>query len=514
MIVEGVVTTTGEDGAVNIAPMGPRVTPDFGRLTLRPFRSSQTHQNLEARGEGVFHVTDDVELIARAAVGPVDADLRPAVLVQGRILAGACRAYEFRVVSADVTGERATFEAKVLRCERLRDFQGFNRAKHAVVEAAILATRAGLLGRAEVLRKLADLAVLVEKTGGPAERSAFAFLRDHVERTAPAAPERPAPTSVRVRTGSRIHFGLLSPGEGGPRRFGGAGLMVDRPGVDLIAAPAPSFCVEGPLAGRAASVARSFTGGEPRCSIRIEAAPREHSGLGTGTQLGMAVAKALSILAGEGGLAVEDLARRAGRGRRSAIGVHGFELGGFLADLGKGRGEGLSPLAAHLAVPEEWRFVLLAPAAGGGISGRVEEEAFEALGAVPARTLDALSRTLLLGLIPSVMERDFGAFSAALREYGDLAGQCFRAAQGGVFARPEAAALVDLLRRLGACGSGQSSWGPTVYAAAAAEDEAAFLAREVADRFGTGVEITVACPLNAGARVDIAGGTPSSITLA
>jgi beta-RFAP synthase len=516
MIVEGVVTTCGEHGAVNIAPMGPRVAPDFRRLTLRPFKSSRTYRNLKALGEGVFHVTDDVDLIARAAAGEVQAELRPAVLVKGHVLAGACRAYEFRVVSTEEAGERAAFEAEVVRCEKLRDFLGFNRAKHAVVEAAILATRAALLGRAEVLGKLAGLEVLVEKTGGPAERSAFAFLREHIERTAGSRPERPLPARVHVRTGSRLHFGLLAPGEGGPRRFGGAGLMVDRPGIDLTLEPADAFSVEGPLAERAREAAIRFAGKEPRCRIRMHAAPREHSGLGAGTQLGMAVATALSLLAGGGDSeTAAALAARAGRGRRSAIGVRGFELGGFLADAGKGASNGLAPLAARLDVPEEWRFVLATPLAASGIWGRPEDEAFEAIGAAPRRVADAMSRALLLGLIPSIIERDFRAFSEALREYGDLAGECFRAVQGGVYARAEVAALVERARGLGAVGSGQSSWGPTVYAAAACEEEAARLARGIEETFAGNVDILVARPLNAGARVDVGGAsTPSPHTLA
>ena len=513
MIIEGMVTTSGENGAVNIAPMGPRVSADFRRLTLRPFKSSRTYANLKEHGEGVFHVTDDVEMIARAAVGDVHAEMRPAVAVKGHVLVGACRAYEFRIVSSAEGEERAAFEAEVVRCERLRDFQGFNRAKHAVVEAAILATRAGLLGRDEVLGKLASLAVLVEKTGGPAEKSAFAFLREHVEKTAGGAPDIPIPPSVRVRTGSRLHFGLLAPGEGAARRFGGAGLMVDRPGIDLVAEPSGSFSVEGPLADRVREVARRLSGGAPRCRIRIAAAPREHSGLGTGTQVAMAVAKALSLLAGRAD-ATADLAARAGRGRRSAIGVRGFELGGFLADAGKGRAAGIAPLVARLDVPEEWRFVLVTPFAGGGISGRTEEEAFEAVGAVPARIVDAMSRALLLGIIPSIIERDFHAFSEALREYGDLAGEGFRAVQGGIFARPEVAALVELARSLGARGSGQSSWGPTVYAGAASEEEAARLAQGIAERLGTEAEVLVARPLNTGARAEVAGAAPSSHTLA
>jgi hypothetical protein len=189
MILEGVVTTVGPGGAVNIAPMGPRVEGDFRRFVLRPFRTARTYANLKAHGEGVLHVTDDVQLLARAAVGEPDPppELTPASRVRGWVLAGACRYYEFRVTACDEAGERAAFEAEVVHAGRLRDFFGFNRAKHAVVEAAILATRVGLLPAAEVEAEYRRLAVLIDKTGGPQECEAFAFLRAFVARAARGA---------------------------------------------------------------------------------------------------------------------------------------------------------------------------------------------------------------------------------------------------------------------------------------------------------------------------------------
>src|SRR5947209_5020523 len=147
MILEGIVTTVSPTGALNIAPMGPEVEPAMERFVLRPFRTAQTYQNLKAHGEGVLHVTDDVLLLARAALGPVEPPTPcfPAAHVQGWVLRDACRYYEFRVTSIDDQQERARLEAVVVGAGRLRDFFGFNRAKHAVVEAAILATRAGFL---------------------------------------------------------------------------------------------------------------------------------------------------------------------------------------------------------------------------------------------------------------------------------------------------------------------------------------------------------------------------------
>jgi hypothetical protein len=184
MILEGIVTTVSGEGVVNIAPMGPHVDEGMQSFWLRPFRTSQTYRNLQAHGEGVLHVTDDVLLLAQAALGPVEPapPLTPAGAVRGFILSRACRFYEFRVLSVDDREERSRIEAGVVRAGRLRDFFGFNRAKHAVVEAAILATRTAFLPLADIEAEYRKLAVIVDKTGGPQERQAFDVLRAHLAR--------------------------------------------------------------------------------------------------------------------------------------------------------------------------------------------------------------------------------------------------------------------------------------------------------------------------------------------
>jgi hypothetical protein len=182
MILEGIVTTLSPDGAINIAPMGPRVDAAMQRFLLRPFNTSQTYRNLKAHGEGVLHVTDDVLLLAKAALGRVEPPpaLIPAEKVRGEVLADACRYYEFRVLTLDDATERVSIDVEVVHTGRLRDFFGFNRAKHAVVEAAILATRTDFLPLDEIEADYRKLAVLVDKTGGPQEHEAFALLRAHV----------------------------------------------------------------------------------------------------------------------------------------------------------------------------------------------------------------------------------------------------------------------------------------------------------------------------------------------
>ena len=178
MILEALVTTLDADGAPHLAPMGPRVSADFARFTLRPFPTSHTYHNLLRHGEGVIHVTDDALLLARAAIGAVSVmpPVRAAEHVRGFVLADCCRYFEFAVRSVDSSGERVSIEAEVVHAGRVRDFFGFNRAKHAVVEAAILATRLHLLPLAEVAAEFAKLRIIVGKTGGPEEHSAMDLL--------------------------------------------------------------------------------------------------------------------------------------------------------------------------------------------------------------------------------------------------------------------------------------------------------------------------------------------------
>ncbi|WP_088260043.1 DUF447 domain-containing protein [Fimbriiglobus ruber] len=183
MILEGLVTTISPDGTPRLAPMGPKVESDMSRFLLRPFPTSQTYQNLLKHGEGVLHTTDDALMMAKAAVGAVGSfpPARAASVVRGSVLTGACRYFEFRVRSIDTSEPRVRIEAEVVATGVLREFFGFNRAKHAVIEAAILATRLTLLPREEIEAEFRKLRVIVEKTGGPDEFEAMTFLEAHTQ---------------------------------------------------------------------------------------------------------------------------------------------------------------------------------------------------------------------------------------------------------------------------------------------------------------------------------------------
>jgi hypothetical protein len=188
MILEGIVTTRDSTGGLNVAPMGPIVDEPVSRLVLRPFKTSQTYANLKFAPYGVFHVVDDVLLLAQAAIGRLceTPPTFPAEKVPGAVLSSCCRWYEFEVREFDDSQERAELRAQVVHTGRMRDFFGFNRAKHAVLEAAILATRVHLLPRPEIEAELKRLKPMVTKTGGPPEIDAFAMLTQFVH----DAPEK------------------------------------------------------------------------------------------------------------------------------------------------------------------------------------------------------------------------------------------------------------------------------------------------------------------------------------
>lgn len=187
MILEGLVSTCKADGSPHLSAMGPRVEAgDIEHFLLRPFPSSRTFENLRRHPQGVLHVTDDVVLLAQAALGEVNPQpgWEPAQQVRGWVLTDACRHYEFVVRSFDERGERMTLACEVVARGRRRDFFGFNRAKHAVLEAAILATRLHLLPLAQVTEEFRKLRGIVDKTGGEAERFAMSLLEERLAREA------------------------------------------------------------------------------------------------------------------------------------------------------------------------------------------------------------------------------------------------------------------------------------------------------------------------------------------
>lgn len=187
MIVEAIVTTLAADGTVNVAPMGVEWGDE--RIVLKPFLETATYRNVVATGAAVVNLTDDVGVFARAAISNPAYETARATVVDGVVLADCCSWRELRVETIDSTPPRSRVETTVVHRGSRREFIGFNRAAHAVLEATIYATRLHLLPREFIESELARLQVIVDKTAGPREIEAMALITEHV-RTAPVTPVR------------------------------------------------------------------------------------------------------------------------------------------------------------------------------------------------------------------------------------------------------------------------------------------------------------------------------------
>lgn len=314
-------------------------------------------------------------------------------------------------------------------------------------------------------------------------------------------------SAVRVTAPARLHLGFLDLEGGLGRRFGSIGLAVDRPVTDLVLAPAARTTVDGPDSARALRLLQHYRGalgidGHHRLEIR-DAIPA-HAGLGSGTQLALAVGQALATFAGRPAAAAE-LAGGARRGVRSAIGMAAFTDGGFLVDGGKGsREDQPPPLLVHMAFPTEWRALLVLDPQAEGVHGEAETAAFAALPPLAATATAHLCRLVLMRLLPAVAEHDLDAFGTALTEIQEIVGGHFAAAQGGsAWTSAKVGRLLARLAEAGAVGIGQSSWGPTGFAFVSSHAFADKLYQsfhEAAKR--EGLEILVTAGRNAGARIE------------
>jgi len=292
---------------------------------------------------------------------------------------------------------------------------------------------------------------------------------------------------VTVESPARLHFGLLDLRGSLGRKFGGVGAPAPGITARVSAELADTVRASGPSAERAAEVAHRFldfhaiVGG---ADILVERAIPVHSGLGSGTQLALCVARALAELYDIRATAPE-LAHAVGRARRSAVGTWTFAGGGLVLEGGRrDNDDSVAPLLARLMFPESWRCVVAVPDARAGVSGAAESAAFAAL-AVPAeQEVERVSHLVLMAMLPAVVDGDVSAFGRALSEVQRINGGWFKGAQGGTFAPGATADLVRRMQEWGAAGVGQSSWGPTVYGVVEGDAAARDLTARVRDALG------------------------------
>jgi len=314
------------------------------------------------------------------------------------------------------------------------------------------------------------------------------------------------PISVSVAAAARLHLGFLDMNGALGRKFGGLGLSIDAPATHLTLRPAETTEASGPDAERAyALLEKAVAALAPgkRYRLTIERAIPPHSGLGSGTQLALAIAAALRR--------IEDLPQDAAadaallqRGARSGLGAGLFTRGGLVVDGGRGADTTTPPVVSRLAFPEAWRILLVSDPAAIGLHGAEERKAFAELPPFSEEDAGKLCRLVLMQALPAAAEADFAAFGAAVTAIQAIVGDYFAPAQGG--RRFTSAAVESLLARLaeaGATGVGQTSWGPTGFAFAPNDAEARrleSLARGAAE--ASGLSLAVVAGSDRGARID------------
>jgi beta-ribofuranosylaminobenzene 5'-phosphate synthase len=286
-----------------------------------------------------------------------------------------------------------------------------------------------------------------------------------------------------VTTTARLHFGFLDPSGRGKRPFGSFGLSLDRPRTKLVLERAREFRVSGVERERAERYLKSIAhscGVRHSYALTIEEAIPPHAGLGSGTQLALAVGSAFAALEGIA-LAPQEIAARLQRGARSGIGIATFAQGGVVLDGGPRQGA-LPALIRRVPFPSAWRVLLILDADCSGLAGASERAAFEALPDFPESETTELYRRIMQNALPALTKGDFKTFCDEVGYLQARMGTYFAPLQGGPYASPRVSDVLDWLREKGITGLGQSSWGPTGFAFAASEAEGKALLEEARSR--------------------------------
>ncbi|WP_374306863.1 beta-ribofuranosylaminobenzene 5'-phosphate synthase family protein [Methylocella sp.] len=311
--------------------------------------------------------------------------------------------------------------------------------------------------------------------------------------------------SVTVRAPARLHLGFLDLHGGLGRRFGSIGLAIDEPATKLSIARAGADDASGPDAARAAAHLAALKrrhGLEGCYKVTVEAAIPDHVGLGSGTQLALALGAALRALEGLPCDPADDalLLQRTGR---SGIGAAVFSRGGVVVDGGRGERTKTPPVLARLPFPPDWRIILVLDPGLKGVHGPQEARSFAALPPFEEAASGEICRLTLIRALPALVEEDIEGFGAAIARIQEIVGAYFAPAQGGgAFTSARVGAALRGFSSLGATGIGQSSWGPTGFCFARSGEEAERmrrLMREEANAFG--VDIRVCNGVNHGALV-------------
>jgi len=272
---------------------------------------------------------------------------------------------------------------------------------------------------------------------------------------------------VVVKTPARLHLGLIDMNGDLGRMFGGLGVAIDRPNVIVEAEESSDFAVTGQEVELTKALVTRFCSEyhiQPKVHIKVVEAIPAHVGLGSGTQLALAVASGLAKIF-KVKASVPELSLAMGRVKRTSVGTSIFMKGGFVVDGGKNlKTQTYPPLLYRQPFPLDWRFIIAIPKQNKGLANAEETKAFNKLPPMPADDVANMCRLTMLKLLPSIAEKDIESFGEALTSIQRITGKYFAQAQGGIYSSQTCAKCIEFMKHNGAYGVGQSSWGPTIYA--------------------------------------------------
>lgn len=271
---------------------------------------------------------------------------------------------------------------------------------------------------------------------------------------------------IKVNAPARLHFGILDLNGNLGRIYGSLGLAIDFPNTVVEVRPSEELEIYGDEKEKVFSIIKKFSKFyrvEPKVRITVREAIPEHVGLGSGTQLALAVGVSISRIYGLD-LTIKEISNFLGKGNISGIGTCAFESGGFIVDSGcKIDDKGIPQKIFRYDFPDDWKFLIVIPKIRRGFRDSEEKEIFKKVIPAPPEISAKICRLTLMKLIPSLMEKDIKKFGGALTGINRNTGLCFRNVQGGIYRGKILQQLINFMLK-NSHGAGQSSWGPAVFA--------------------------------------------------